>query len=34
MKYYIMADWLLVWEQYNDKLVLILTNTGSHSDVF
>lgn len=34
MKYHIMADWLLVREQYNDKLVLILTNTGSHSDVF
>lgn len=31
---HIMADWLLVWEQYDDKLVLILTNTGSHSDVF
>lgn len=31
---HIMADWLLVWEQYDDKLVLILTNTGFHSDVF
>lgn len=29
-----MPDWLLIWEQYDDELVLIMTNTGSHSDVF
>lgn len=31
---HIMADWLLVWEQFDDELVLIMTNTGSHSDIF
>ena len=31
---HIMSDWLLIWEQYDDELVLIITNTGSHSDVF
>ena len=29
-----MPDWLLIWEQHDDELVLIMTNTGSHSDVF
>ena len=31
---HIMSDWLLIWEQHDDELVLIMTNTGSHSDVF
>ena len=25
----IMPDWLLIWKQYNDELVLVMTNTGS-----
>ena len=29
-----MPDWLLIWKQYNDELFLVMTNTGSHSDVF
>ena len=29
-----MLDWLLIWKQYNNELVLVMTNTGSHSDVF
>lgn len=29
-----MPDWLLIWKQYNDELVLVMTNTGPHSDVF
>ena len=29
-----MPDWLLIWKQNNDELVLVMTNTGSHSDVF
>ena len=29
-----MPDWLLIWKQFNDELVLVMTNTGSHSDVF
>ncbi len=31
---HIKADWLLVWEEYEDELVLLLTNTGSHADIF
>ena len=29
-----MPDWLLIWKQDDDELVLVMTNTGSHSDVF
>ena len=31
---HIEPDWLLIWEQYDDELVLIMINTGSHSDLF
>ncbi len=31
---HIMPNWLLVWEQNDDELVLIMTNTGTHSDIF
>ena len=31
---HIMPDWLLIWKQDDDELVLVMTNTGSHSDVF
>ena len=31
---HIMPDWLLIWMQDDDELVLVMTNTGSHSDVF
>lgn len=31
---HIMPDWLLIWTQDDDELVLVMTNTGSHSDVF
>lgn len=31
---HVMSDWLLVWEQFDDELLLIMTNTGSHSDIF
>lgn len=31
---HIMPDWLLIWEQLDNELVLIMTNTGSHSDIF
>ena len=27
-------DWLLLWQQIDDELILILLNTGSHSDLF
>ena len=27
-------DWLLVWKQDNENLILLFTNTGTHSDLF
>ena len=27
-------DWLLVWKQDDDNLILLFTNTGTHSDLF
>ncbi len=29
-----MPDWLLIWEQHDDDLVLVMTNTGTHGDLF
>jgi len=34
MECHIQPDWLLVWTQNDVELVLLLTNTGSHSDLF
>ena len=31
---HIKADWLLVWEQHEAELLLIMIDTGSHSDIF
>ncbi len=31
---HIRPDWLLVWQQNNDELILILLDTGTHSDLF
>ncbi|MDO4755404.1 MAG: type II toxin-antitoxin system YafQ family toxin [Parabacteroides sp.] len=31
---HIQPDWLLVWEIREDELILILMDTGSHSDLF
>lgn len=31
---HIEPDWLLIYKIYNDKLILVLTHTGSHSDLF
>jgi mRNA-degrading endonuclease YafQ of YafQ-DinJ toxin-antitoxin module len=33
-RYHIRPDWLLVWQQKNDELILILLDTGSHADLF
>ncbi|MCM1334810.1 MAG: type II toxin-antitoxin system YafQ family toxin [Bacteroides sp.] len=30
---HIQPDWLLIYKVYNDKLVLSLTRTGTHSDM-
>ena len=31
---HIKPDWLLVWKQNNEELVLLFTITGTHSDLF
>ncbi|MCM1578366.1 MAG: type II toxin-antitoxin system YafQ family toxin [Ruminococcus sp.] len=31
---HIRPDWLLIYEIKNDELLLVLTRTGSHSDLF
>ena len=31
---HIRPDWLLIYQYNNDKLLLLLVNTGSHSDLF
>ncbi len=31
---HIQPDWLLVWQQNNQELVLLLIDTGTHSDLF
>ena len=31
---HIQPNWLLIWEIHNQELVLVLVNTGSHSDLF
>lgn len=31
---HIKPDWLLVWEQNDQELILLMLNTGTHSDIF
>lgn len=31
---HIQPDWMLVWKQNDEELILILISTGSHSDLF
>jgi len=31
---HLQSDWLLIWIQYDTELVLLFTNTGTHSDLF
>lgn len=31
---HIKSDWLLVWKQDEKELILLLLNTGTHSDLF
>ena len=28
------GDWLLIYKKYDDKLILVFTATGTHSDLF
>lgn len=31
---HIQSDWLLIWKQDNEELLLLYTDTGTHSDLF
>ncbi|MGC4129825.1 MAG: type II toxin-antitoxin system YafQ family toxin [Bergeyella sp.] len=31
---HIKSDWLLIWQQNDTELILLFTNTGTHSDLF
>lgn len=31
---HIQPDWLLLWQQDDDMLILLLIDTGTHSDIF
>jgi mRNA interferase YafQ len=31
---HIQPDWLLIWEQHDMELILVMLNTGTHSDLF
>lgn len=31
---HIKPDWLLVWIQEDDRLVMVMFDTGTHSDIF
>ncbi len=31
---HIQPDWLLIWEQNDTELILLLVDTGTHSDLF
>lgn len=31
---HITSDWLLIWQQNETELILIFTDTGTHSDLF
>jgi len=31
---HVKPDWLLVWEQNDTDLILLMLNTGTHSDIF
>lgn len=31
---HITPDWLLIWTQNDNELVLVMTDTGTHSDLF
>ncbi|MDR1918982.1 MAG: type II toxin-antitoxin system YafQ family toxin [Tannerellaceae bacterium] len=34
MECHIKPDWLLLWQRREDELILILLDTGTHSDIF
>ena len=34
MECHVAPDWLLIWVQKDDEMILVFTNTGSHANVF
>ena len=34
MECHIESDWILIWVQKDDEMILVLTNTGTHSNLF
>ena len=34
MECHITPDWVLIWVQKDDEMILVLTSTGSHSNMF
>jgi mRNA interferase YafQ len=34
MECHIQPDWLLIWKQENSKMILVLLESGTHSDLF
>ena len=34
MECHVKPDWLLLWQQMDNELILILLDTGTHSDLF
>jgi mRNA interferase YafQ len=34
MECHIRPDWLLIWKQDDEQLILLLTNTGTHAHIF
>ena len=34
MECHIAPDWLLIWVQKDDEMILVFTNTGSHANMF
>ncbi len=31
---HIKGDWLLIWQQNDTELILVMTDTGTHADLF
>jgi len=31
---HVQSDWLLIWEQRDEALIMVMTRTGTHSEVF
>ena len=34
MECHVAPDWILIWVQKDDEMILVFTNTGSHSNMF